>query len=386
MNETTVTTPNELEIRVERIFDAPRAHVFSVWTDPKLIPEWWGDGTVVEEMDVRPGGTYRFRTAFGVVEGEFREVDAPERLVQTFQNHLQTLEFEDLGDQTKLTQTMRFATTEERDTTMQYGVEEGAKSGFARVDALLAAATARRVSHGGHAHRVDRRRDERGASAVERAACRAGQVVVVAGKPGDDSAPAGGGALEAHAIVAARVQCRALARDLHEGAVLLLLERDDDALTGVVRTHRSPGAQTLEALPHRERGVGRIGRRARARPPQLAAVDPVGGGEEQRAAHVGKRVRPRRAARVDVLDQHGAGRVPSLFHSSPPWVAVVGREEQRPARRRRALARWRCGRSGLMSLTSTVPAVGPVALPQLAAVGAVVGREEQRAARSSSRG
>jgi uncharacterized protein YndB with AHSA1/START domain len=53
------------------------------------------------------------------------------------QNHLQTLEFEDLGDRTKLTQTMRFATTEERDTTMQYGVEEGAKSGFARVDAVL---------------------------------------------------------------------------------------------------------------------------------------------------------------------------------------------------------------------------------------------------------
>ena len=57
--------------------------------------------------------------------------------MQTFQNHLQTLEFEDLGEQTKLTQTMRFETPEERDTTMQYGVEEGAKSGFARVDALL---------------------------------------------------------------------------------------------------------------------------------------------------------------------------------------------------------------------------------------------------------
>ena len=134
MNETTVTTPNELEIRVERVFDAPRAHVFSVWTDPQLIPEWWGDGTVVEEMDVRPGGRYRFRTAIGIVEGEFREVEPPERLVQTFQNHLQTLEFEDLGEQTKLTQTMRFATSEERDTTMQYGVEEGAKGGFARID------------------------------------------------------------------------------------------------------------------------------------------------------------------------------------------------------------------------------------------------------------
>jgi len=32
---------------------------------------------------------------------------------------------------------MHVETTEERDTTMQYGVEEGAKSGFARVDALL---------------------------------------------------------------------------------------------------------------------------------------------------------------------------------------------------------------------------------------------------------
>ena len=122
---------------MERVFDAPREHVFSVWTDPKLIPEWWGDGTVVEAMDVRPGGAYRFRTAQGVVEGEFREVAPPERLVQTFQNHLQTLEFEELGEQTKLTQTMRFETTEERDTTMQYGVEEGAKSGFERVDAVL---------------------------------------------------------------------------------------------------------------------------------------------------------------------------------------------------------------------------------------------------------
>jgi uncharacterized protein YndB with AHSA1/START domain len=137
MNPTTVTTPNELEIRLERIFDAPRAHVFSTLTDPTLIPEWWGEGTVVEEMDVRPGGTWRFRTAYGLVEGEYREVDAPGRLVQTFQNHLQTLELEDLGEQTKLTQTMRFATTEERDTTMQYGVEEGAKGGFARIDALL---------------------------------------------------------------------------------------------------------------------------------------------------------------------------------------------------------------------------------------------------------
>ena len=138
MNETTVTTPNELEIRVERVFDAPREHVFSVYTDPELIPEWWGSNTVVEEMDVRAGGAYRFRTDRGVIEGEFHQVDPPALLVQTFQNHVQTLEFQELGEQTKLTQTMRFESTEQRDMTMQYGVEAGAKSGFARIDAVLA--------------------------------------------------------------------------------------------------------------------------------------------------------------------------------------------------------------------------------------------------------
>jgi uncharacterized protein YndB with AHSA1/START domain len=135
---TEVTTPNDLEIRIERIFEAPRERVFAVWTDAELIPQWWSDNTAVEELDVRAGGRWRFRTDYGVVEGEFREVVPPERIVQTFQNHVQTLEFEDLGERTRLVQTMRFDSTEERDTTMGYGVEQGAAGGFARVDALLA--------------------------------------------------------------------------------------------------------------------------------------------------------------------------------------------------------------------------------------------------------
>ena len=135
--KTQVMTPNDLEIRLERVFDAPRERVFSVWTDPELIPQWWGDGTVVEEMDVRSGGSYRFRTEHGVLAGEFHEVVPPERIVQTFMNHVQTLEFEDLGEQTKLTQTMRFESAQDRDQTMQYGVEAGAEAGFERVDAVL---------------------------------------------------------------------------------------------------------------------------------------------------------------------------------------------------------------------------------------------------------
>jgi uncharacterized protein YndB with AHSA1/START domain len=138
MSSVQLTTPTDTEIRLERVFEAPRERVVAVWTDPDLIPQWWGDSTVVEEMDVRPGGAWRFRTARGDVAGEFLEVEAPERIVQTFQNHVQTLEFEDLGGRTKLTQTMRFETTEDRDTTMGYGVAKGAEGGFARIEALLA--------------------------------------------------------------------------------------------------------------------------------------------------------------------------------------------------------------------------------------------------------
>ena len=148
-NETTIDRPSERELVVTRVFDAPARIVFEAWTTPALLMRWWlpesfGATFLSCEADVRPGGTYRFRTGFGVVEGEFLEVDPPARLVQTFQNHMQTLEFEDLGERTKLTQTLRFETTEERDTTMQYGVEEGAKGGFARVDAVLAKIAARR--------------------------------------------------------------------------------------------------------------------------------------------------------------------------------------------------------------------------------------------------
>jgi hypothetical protein len=55
------------------------------------------------------GHPFEYRTRTELLccgEGGFPcvpEVEAPERLVQTVQNHLQTLEFEDLGDRTKLT-------------------------------------------------------------------------------------------------------------------------------------------------------------------------------------------------------------------------------------------------------------------------------------------
>jgi uncharacterized protein YndB with AHSA1/START domain len=149
----TVTTPADREIHIERVFDAPRDRVFAVYTDPQLIPEWWGPRdttTVVDEMDVRPGGSWRFvmRSADGSesgFRGVYREVTPPERIVQTFEwegmpGHIcvETATFEDLGDRTKVTTVSLFHTTEERDGMLGSGMEGGLNETYARLDELLA--------------------------------------------------------------------------------------------------------------------------------------------------------------------------------------------------------------------------------------------------------
>jgi uncharacterized protein YndB with AHSA1/START domain len=149
----TITTPTDREIRIERVFDAPRDRVFAAFVDPALIPEWWGPRgrtAVVDEMDVRPGGGWRFRIANSDGEetafrGTYREVTAPERIVQTFEwegmpGHVavETATFEDLGDRTKVTTTSLFHTTEERDGMLESGMESGASETYERLDELLA--------------------------------------------------------------------------------------------------------------------------------------------------------------------------------------------------------------------------------------------------------
>jgi uncharacterized protein YndB with AHSA1/START domain len=153
-----LTTPTDREIHVERVFDAPRDRVFAAFTDPKLIPEWWGPRdttTVVDQMDVRPGGSWRFvvRNSDGSetgFRGTYREITPPERVVQTFEWEgmpgyvsVETATFEDLGDRTKVTTTSLFHTTEERDGMLDAGMERGMNESYARLDELLARHAAR---------------------------------------------------------------------------------------------------------------------------------------------------------------------------------------------------------------------------------------------------
>jgi uncharacterized protein YndB with AHSA1/START domain len=143
-----LTQPSDVEFRVERVFDHPIERVWAAYTDPELIPQWWGQGTQVDRLDVRTGGGWRFVSNPGTAQesamsGDFLEVSPPDRLVQTFgmegmgKPMTQTIEFERVGDGTHLAITSRFDTTEERDTVVAYGAEKGAISGWVGLDALL---------------------------------------------------------------------------------------------------------------------------------------------------------------------------------------------------------------------------------------------------------
>ncbi|MGE5262954.1 MAG: SRPBCC family protein [Acidobacteriota bacterium] len=149
-----IAEPHKQEIVVTRVFDAPRARVFKTMTDPALIPDWWGPKyltTTVEQMDVRPGGVWRFvqRDADGntyAFHGVYHEVVPPERLVYTFEfegtpGHvlLETVTFEEQNGQTKVTDQSIFQSVKDRDGMLQSGMEQGAAESEDRLAALLAA-------------------------------------------------------------------------------------------------------------------------------------------------------------------------------------------------------------------------------------------------------
>jgi uncharacterized protein YndB with AHSA1/START domain len=149
-NDRTTVSVDGLAIVFEHVFDAPRDLVWRVMTDPTRITNWWGPRgytTTVEEMDVRPGGRWRFinHTTAGEdvpFRGEYLEVVPGERIVRTFivdipgmddKVGLETMTLEDLGDRTKLVERSRFDTLEELEGQIAVGMVGGALDTYDRL-------------------------------------------------------------------------------------------------------------------------------------------------------------------------------------------------------------------------------------------------------------
>lgn len=149
----TLTTPTDRELRIERIFDAPRPRVWRAMTDPELVKQWWGRGNplTVERLEVERGGHWRFvehsDDGDHGFEGRFREVVPPEKLSMTFEwdgapGHtvVQTIMLEDMGDnRTRMVSTSMFFTKEDCDAMMSSGMEGGMNESYQALDRVLAA-------------------------------------------------------------------------------------------------------------------------------------------------------------------------------------------------------------------------------------------------------
>lgn len=152
-NQTSVSTPSELELVITRMFDAPRSLVWEAFTNPKHLPNWHTgpEGTTMPvcEIDLRPGGTWRFvwRNARGgenEASGIYREVDPPNRIVQVTdrngEEQTNTTMFAERGGRTLVTVSIRFASEASRDQALPYA-RMGTTSSYARLDAYLASTT-----------------------------------------------------------------------------------------------------------------------------------------------------------------------------------------------------------------------------------------------------
>ena len=149
-----VTKPSDQEIRMTRLFDAPRHLVFEAMTRPEHVKQWWGrlgEGYSVPvcEIDLRVGGAWRFvnRHPKGEVafRGEYREIVPPARLVFTeiFEEYLDTVslvtaEFTREGSRTRMTITVRYPSQFVRDQAIASGMARGAGISYDRLEDLLA--------------------------------------------------------------------------------------------------------------------------------------------------------------------------------------------------------------------------------------------------------
>jgi uncharacterized protein YndB with AHSA1/START domain len=155
-----VTLPSDCEVQVTRSFNAPRALVFRAFTEPDLVKRWMlgppGWSMPVCEMDVREGGSYRWRwrsdadgSEFGF-SGTFREVRPGEKLVHTEgydpgdmgggypgMAALVTVTFAEDAGITTVTSRIDFGSKEGRDAAVATGMTDGMEMSYQLLDRLL---------------------------------------------------------------------------------------------------------------------------------------------------------------------------------------------------------------------------------------------------------
>jgi uncharacterized protein YndB with AHSA1/START domain len=148
-----VSMPSDREIRMTRLFDAPRHLVFEAMTKPEHVKRWWGrlgDGYSVPvcEIDLRLGGAWRFVNRHpkgeAVFYGVYREITPPERLVFTeiyepFPDveSVVTSVFTEENGKTRLSVTALYPSVDVRDMVVKTGMAKGAAISYDQLEDLV---------------------------------------------------------------------------------------------------------------------------------------------------------------------------------------------------------------------------------------------------------
>jgi uncharacterized protein YndB with AHSA1/START domain len=158
-----VTTPGEREIRMTRVFDAPRHLVFEAMSRPEHISRWWGRlgagySVPVCEVDLRPGGAWRFVNRHPNGEagfhGVYREITPPERVVFTEifdpfpdSESVVTAVLTEENGKTRLTVSCVYPSPEVRDMVLGTGMAKGAAISYDRLEEVARELQRRESSH-----------------------------------------------------------------------------------------------------------------------------------------------------------------------------------------------------------------------------------------------
>ena len=149
---TTMERTSERELVVRRTIEGPAPLVFEAWTDPDLVRRWWVPKSVPVtllscEMDVRPGGTYRFTFQVDPATtmafyGRYLEVVPPSRLVWTNEEAdgdpvVTTLTLEEDQGRTRLVVHDRYPTKAALDAAIASGSTAGWDEMLDQLDELL---------------------------------------------------------------------------------------------------------------------------------------------------------------------------------------------------------------------------------------------------------
>ena len=154
------------EYVLDRVFDAPRDMVWRAWTDPELLPRWYGPGveTIIHKFDLKPGGMWLNEMKWGeksdLSKMVFQEIVPQEKLVWHHSSTdaewnvitnpmmenwprvlLTTVTFEDMGDKTNVRLTMVPVDASDEEiacfAAAMAGMDSGWGKGYAILDELF---------------------------------------------------------------------------------------------------------------------------------------------------------------------------------------------------------------------------------------------------------